>query len=1409
MESRGHWRARCWRAVGSAALLVTLAAPQLPSAHPIVAAAATAPPTARPELSTYAGQPAAGAPTSVAQQPFGLAVLGRYTFVADPINHVVRLLIDNAEVTFAGAGGLAVEDDHADPAKAQLAGPYAVAIGKVTQVGYDVTSFDVYIADTFGNQIRKVNVTVPPVGSPSGTQKAVISTIAGMGDFGFAGDNGPATGAKLNSPYGVAWDKSQNTVYIADTLNNCIRSVAFKPDAITLPNITTAVGPCSSASAPLNHPRGLASDGNGKLYIADTYNNVVRVYDSGTEYSPAHQPSLSVVAGRVARAGYYDRVSATSGLLSMPSGVALSDKGSLLIADTGNNAIREVSFSDGIIRTVAGTTEKGESGDTLPAIRATLNAPTAVAVRPNGDVVIGDTGNNLVRILEGTLTNGPAHNIHIEAGNGTPSLAGDGQPPSHAQFAGPAAVVSQLSPGGSTGTDGSVPAITGQRYVIDTFNNAIRKFQTADSDPTNHSSGDKDADDVSTLTRSLAEPMGAALDAKNQILYVSDTFNNVVRAIDLKDQSVRTVAGNGQPAIDRNGEPADDAEGQGATQESLSYPTGLALDAAGDLFIADTYHSRIREVIGNRMWTVAGTGTLGFSGENVAATSADLYFPYGVAVGTSTTSTLPDLYITDSFNHRIRKVAAVSPTDHNAHNTITTVAGTADNGFTNGSVGQAQFKRPWSASVDQGGIVYVADYLNHALRRIDPGAGNVTTIAGKGSAGLIGDVGPADLAELDGPHAVNLLADSGAMLVADSFNNRVRWFGLPQAGVVRTQVNFDPTNVAGQSEPQGVTVTSTGSGLLTMGTVDLGADRSNFYLDPQKNTCIQARLEPGATCFFQVAFQPQALGGHTGSVVIPNDAIGGPQFIVLTGQATASLVGLNPPAVAIYQPVNGRASSAAVTLTNNGDGQLAIESISLEKGPDSDFSQSNTCPVVLLGHISCQITVTLNPISSTDRTARTDRLIIKDDAAGNSLSGGTTQFVPVTGSLAMPAASFNQQALTFAQNLGTASGTEAFTLVNSGQTPLHLSGIHEDGDFSQTNNCPSVLAPGASCVINVTFIPTTLGERDGYIVIADDSVDSPHRIQVMGVGTMGLAQLGPDHLNFSQTVGTVAPQTVNLTNHGDGPLTIGGIAATGDFKAQPNCPPVLLPGTSCSISVTFTPQGAGLRKGSLMVNDDANAVPGSTQSVQLSGFASLPVATLSASSLSPGTNLGGSASSNVTVTNTGNGTLTVRGIGISGAASGDYSQSSNCVGTIQPGGSCAITVNFTPHAYGLRTATLTLYDDAPGGSQSIALRGTGTSARPLLSTGYLNFGGDRVGNPTVPQSVVLFNAGNGSLTISNISLSGSDFSMSTDCGPTLAGGASCHINVSFVPRVAGARSGLVTILDSAGAQRFTLSGVGT
>ncbi len=900
--------------------------------------------------------------------------------------------------------------------------------------------------------------------------------------------------------------------------------------------------------------------------------------------------------------------------------------------------------------------------------------------------------------------------------------------------------------------------------------------------------------------------MGMAVDATNNRLYIADTFNNVIRSVDLKTGAMSIVAGTGAAGYAGDTGPA--------TKATLSYPAGVAVDPTGDLFIADTYNGVVREVLAGSgtILTVAGTGRLGFSGEGGPAAAADLYFPYGVSLDSATS---PNLYITDSFNHRIRRVDAVTSADA-LKRVIHTVAGDGAADFGDGTAAQAHFARPWSSTVDQSSL-YVADYLNQRVRKVDLSAGTVSTISGLGTSGLQGDVGPAVAGELDGPRGVSPIGTSGALLVADSFNDRIRWLGVTAAGIQRTQVNFDNTNLAGASQPQSVTVKSTGSGLLVMGAVDLDAASNDFYLDPTTNTCARVRLEPGTSCSFTVAFQPRAPGDHRGNVVIPDDATGGQQSVALSGQATAALVTLTPPAVVISQPANTAPAPQVVTLTNNGNGLLHISAIGLDQSSDRDLSQSNNCPSVMAPHTSCAVTVTMSQLGQGDKRTRVGTLTIHDDAAGNSsgdlAAGGTTQSVPISGSLAQSAVTMAPQTLTFTQNVGTPSAPQTLMLVNSGAAPLHLSAIRDDGDFVQSNDCPAALAPGARCAVTVSFLPSTTGERDGYIVVSDDSTDSPQRVAVTGIATMAVANLRPDRLAFSQNVGeATGPQMATLTNTGDGPLTIENVAATGDFHAAPHCPSVLLPGQNCSVAVTFTPQAPGVRKGSLVVTDDANAAPGTQETVRLSGFGYQPVATLSASSLSPGANPGTAAAGQaVTVTNTGDGPLTIRSIGITGPASAEYSQGSTCLRTIAQGSSCVITVTFSPRAYGLRSATLTLVDDGAGGSQSIALRGSGTAPRPLLSNPFLNFGGDPLGNGTAPQNVVLFNAGSGSLSIGSILVTAGavDYSVSSTCGSTLASGASCMISVVFAPQATGVRAGLVTIVDNAGSQRITLSGVGT
>jgi sugar lactone lactonase YvrE len=245
-------------------------------------------------------------------------------------------------------------------------------------------------------------------------------------------------------------------------------------------------------------------------------------------------------------------------------------------------------------------------------------------------------------------------------------------------------------------------------------------------------------------------------------LFVADFKRDRVRKVNRAGKITR-VAGTGAAGFSGDGGPA--------TKAKLHRPIGLALDGAGNLFIGDSKNHRVRRVNGSgRIATVAGTGHLGFSGDGGGARSADLSFPWELACDSG------NLYIADSGNHRVRLV--------NGSGTITTVAGTGVRGYSGdgGPATAAQLRRPGAAAVDGSGRLYIVDYGNNRVRRVDA-SGRITTIAGNGERGFSGDGGPATAARLNSPSGL-ALDHSGNLYIADSRNNRVR--KVSRAGTITT-----------------------------------------------------------------------------------------------------------------------------------------------------------------------------------------------------------------------------------------------------------------------------------------------------------------------------------------------------------------------------------------------------------------------------------------------------------------------------------------------------------------------------------------------------------------------------------------------------------------------------------------------
>jgi Bacterial Ig-like domain (group 3)/FG-GAP-like repeat/Abnormal spindle-like microcephaly-assoc'd, ASPM-SPD-2-Hydin len=306
-----------------------------------------------------------------------------------------------------------------------------------------------------------------------------------------------------------------------------------------------------------------------------------------------------------------------------------------------------------------------------------------------------------------------------------------------------------------------------------------------------------------------------------------------------------------------------------------------------------------------------------------------------------------------------------------------------------------------------------------------------------------------------------------------------------------------------------------------------------------------------------------------------------------------------------------------------------------------------------------------------------------------------------------------------------------------------------------------------------------------------------------------IAQLSPTSLNFGNvTVGFASTaQVVTLTNTGNIAMAITSIGTNGDFAQANNCGASLSAGSSCSISVTFKPTTTGTRSGSLSITDNA---PNSPQTVSLTGNGVLPTVTLSPTSLTFPTQLVGTTSKaqTVTLTNTGLGILKIT----KGAIKGPFSETTNCGTTVNPGGSCTISVTFKPTKIGPASGSITITDNAPSSPQTISLQGTGTNVQ--LTPVSLNFGNQTVGSTSARKIITLTNKGTVTLSISGIMITGTnagDFAEVNNCGTSVLPAASCSIAVTFTPTATGARSADVSVSDNGGGspQQVGLTGTGT
>ncbi|MGE0885897.1 MAG: BACON domain-containing carbohydrate-binding protein [Blastocatellales bacterium] len=684
----------------------------------------------------------------------------------------------SALITVVGNGVFGTAGDGDQAAAAQMSRPW--------QIAFD-GSGNLYVTDTDNHTVRKV--------APDG----IITTIAGTpGLSGFSGDGGLAIEARLNAPIGVAVDGSGN-VYISEAGNNRIRKVTAADGKISTIAGTGSGsyggdgGPAVAAS--LNFPYGLTLDKDGNLFVCDFSNHRVRKIN-------AADGMISTVAGTGSAGFNGDGQPGRQAALASPINVAFDADGNMIIADSGNNRIRKVNASDGQINTIVGTGSSGFSGDGGPANQARIVSPAGVIFDGEGNLYFADRGNSRVRkVAAGTEI------ITTIAGVGLPGFNGDGL----------AALASRLNVPNTIAIDQA-----GNVYIGDRENLRVRRIVYASamdtipptiainqpiSIPDNPGqngftgltgtatdnvgvflvrwSNDRGGSGVAAGTSNWSISNIPLQNGPNNLTVTAwDANGNASSAKALinfnPSQIITTLAGNGLTG--------DSGDGGSAIGARLFAPTGIAADAMGNLYIADSENHRVRKVTpAGLILPFAGNGKLGSSGDGGPAIAATMNRPQGVTVDSS-----GNVYISDTGNQRIRKV--------DTNGVITTVAGNGQGGFSGdgGQATEASLNLPFQVAVDSTGNLYIADGFNRRVRKVTANTGIISTFAGDGRIGNSGNGGPATQAQFLLPYGV-AVENSGVVYILDAFDNRVRRVGTD--GVISNYVGTGDFGYSGDGGP--------------------------------------------------------------------------------------------------------------------------------------------------------------------------------------------------------------------------------------------------------------------------------------------------------------------------------------------------------------------------------------------------------------------------------------------------------------------------------------------------------------------------------------------------------------------------------------------------------------------------------
>jgi trimeric autotransporter adhesin len=896
-------------------------------------------------------------------------------------------------------------------------------------------------------------------------------------------------------------------------------SLALQAQTYTPNDIYTIVGGGATPTAPLSATLPGASaaieDSSGNVYIAAP--------DSAYVFKLASIGTFGNFAGLGYGGHNADGGSASKALIFAVTGLAIDNKGNIYFADAAGSRIREVSLK-GIITTVAGDGDKCDHaetcGDGAAAIDANLNLPESIAIDANGNLYIADAGDERIRV--------------VNMGTSTITIAGVSIP------------------------GGDIATVAGVANDIGGCPNSQQAC------------GDGGPADKANLT----SPYGVALDKAGNI-YIADTKDQKIRLVNTQSSSItidgvtvapgdiETLAGNGIACTNQKSNCGD---GKAPSSAEVTTPEGIWVDPSGNVYIADTGDSRIREIsisTGLISTVVDSTGSQGFNGDGGAAASAQIDLPGGIWV-----DSFGDLFVADSGNGRIRVVnnqtsaitvggATIQPGD------IETIAG-GGNAGDGGTPTRATLALPWYVT-EYNGNLYIVDQGDNRIREVTnplTASAQITTVVGNGSTGYSGDGGLATSATLSGPSSIAFDL-SGNMYIADSKNLVIREVNA-QTGDISTVVGngnscYPTTATCGDggvatgasfSFPLNITFDSAGNlyisdwqGYRIRKVVPSGGSIANGTISTIAGTGIQGSKGNKGPATQANLDHPAGLVVDTvGNVYISDQYNNEVRQVVETPNSTtcsatvgnicdwalnldAKLAGDGLPALqsSMWNPLE-----LAIDPSNN----VYIS------GGNNNVVQRISAVTTIYSTVAGNSTNSIQGGFSGDKGPATNAKMANLGAwvdGGSNLfiaDGGNNRvrYVPLAavGSVSPASLSLGQWAL------GATGSSQLTTLSSSGGEDLTISSITftgaNSGDFSQTNKCgtdPATVSPDTSCTISVSLTPSQNGPETATMNVNDNATGGSQTVSLSGSGPNFAISASPNTLSVAP--GSGGTSTITLT----------------------------------------------------------------------------------------------------------------------------------------------------------------------------------------------------------------------------------------------------------------------------------------